>query len=144
MRLAASQQVIALLVAGDENQSVLTATENGYGKRTQIAEYTRPGRGTQGIIAIQTSERNGKIVAATLVSTEDEIMLIGTNGVLIRTRVSEIREMGRTTQGVTLINLGKGEKLAGLSRIAEPEDVVAETEDGVEGVADEAGDEAAE
>jgi DNA gyrase subunit A len=144
MRLAASQQVIALLVAGDENQSVLTATENGYGKRTQIAEYTRHGRGTQGIIAIQTSERNGKIVAATLVSTEDEIMLIGTNGVLIRTRVSEIREMGRTTQGVTLINLGKGEKLAGLSRIAEPEDVVAETEDGVEGVADEAGDEAAE
>ena len=137
MRLADKQQVIALLVAGDENQSVLTATENGYGKRTLITEYTRHGRGTQGIIAIQTSERNGKIVAATLVSTEDEIMLIGTNGVLIRTRVSEIREMGRTTQGVTLINLGKGEKLAGLSRIAEPEE-------GFEGAADEAGNEAAE
>ena len=137
MRLADKQQVIALLVAGDENQSVLIATENGYGKRTQIAEYTRHGRGTRGIIAIQTSKRNGKIVAATLVSTEDEIMLIGTNGVLIRTRVSEIREIGRTTQGVTLINLGKGEKLAGLSRIAEPEE-------GLAGAADEVGNETAE
>ncbi len=122
MKLAAKQQVIALLVAGDETQTVLTATENGYGKRTPIAEYTRHGRGTQGIIAIQTSERNGKVVAATLVTTEDEIMLIGTNGVLIRTRVSEIREMSRATQGVTLINLGKGETLASLSRIAEQED----------------------
>jgi len=120
-------------VAGDETQTVLTATENGYGKRTPIAEYTRHGRGTQGSIAIQTSERNGKVVAATLVSTEDEIMLIGTNGVLIRTRVSEIREMGRTTQGVTLINLGKGEKLAGLSRIAEAEGELADVVDGAEG-----------
>ena len=107
--------MISLLVAENENQSVLTATENGYGKRTPIAEYTRHGRGTQGMIAIQTSERNGKVVAATLVKTEDEIMLITTGGVLIRTRVKEIREMGRATQGVTLINLDKGEKLAGLS-----------------------------
>jgi len=131
MRLATKQQVIALLVAEDESQTVLTATENGYGKRTPIAEYTRHGRGTQGMIAIQTSERNGKVVAATLVTTEDEIMLIGTNGVLIRTRVKEIREMGRTTQGVTLINLGKDDKLAGLSRIAEPEEI--ESEDGEQG-----------
>jgi len=109
-------------VAGDETQTVLTATENGYGKRTPIAEYTRHGRGTQGMIAIQTTERNGKVVNATLVDTEDEIMLIGTSGVLIRTRVKEIREMSRATQGVTLINLGKGEKLAGLSRIAETEE----------------------
>ena len=122
MKLAAKQHVIALLVAGDEKQAVLTATANGYGKRTPIAEYTRHGRGTQGMIAIQTSARNGKVVAATLVNQEDEIMLIGTNGVLIRTRVKEIREMGRTTQGVTLINLGGGDKLAGLSRIAEPEE----------------------
>ncbi len=122
MKLAAKQQVISLLVAGDEQQSVLTATENGYGKRSPIVEYTRHGRGTQGMIAIQTSARNGKVVAATLVSVEDEIMLIGTSGVLIRTRVKEIREMGRTTQGVTLMNVEKGEKLAGLSRIAEPED----------------------
>ncbi|MBI5917831.1 MAG: DNA gyrase subunit A [Nitrosomonadales bacterium] len=122
MNLAKGGKVIALLVAEDEQQGVLTATENGYGKRTPIAEYTRHGRGTQGMIAIQTSERNGKVVAATLVNTEDEIMLIGTNGVLIRTRVREIREMSRATQGVTLINLGEGDKLAGLSRIAETED----------------------
>jgi len=121
MKLAPKQSVIALLVARDENQSVLTATENGYGKRTPISEYTRHGRGTQGMIAIQTSARNGKVVAATLVQAEDEIMLIGTNGVLIRTRVKEIREMSRSTQGVTLINLGKDDKLAGLSRIADPE-----------------------
>ncbi|MDO8705066.1 MAG: DNA gyrase subunit A [Sulfuricaulis sp.] len=122
MKLAAKQQVISLLVAENEQQSVLTATENGYGKRSPIVEYTRHGRGTQGMIAIQTSARNGKVVAATLVSVEDEIMLIGTSGVLIRTRVKEIREMGRTTQGVTLMNVEKGEKLAGLSRIAEPDE----------------------
>jgi DNA gyrase subunit A len=121
MKLAAKQHVIALLVAVDESQAVLTATENGYGKRTPISEYTRHGRGTQGMIAIQTSARNGKVVAATLVNQDDEIMLIGTNGVMIRTRVKEIREMSRSTQGVTLINLGKNDKLAGLSRIADPE-----------------------
>ena len=126
MNLAKGGKVIALLVAENEQQSVLTATENGYGKRTSIAEYTRHGRGTQGMIAIQTSERNGKVVAATLVQPEDEIMLIGTNGVLIRTRVNEIREMGRTAQGVTLMNLEEGEKLAGLSRIAEPEEETGE------------------
>jgi len=122
MNLSKGGKVIALLVAGDETQTVLTATENGFGKRTPIIEYTRHGRGTQGMIAIQTSERNGKVVAATLVNTEDEIMLIGTSGVLIRTRVKEIREMSRATQGVTLMNMGKGEKLAGLSRIAETEE----------------------
>jgi DNA gyrase subunit A len=122
MNLAKGGKVISLLVAENEQQSVLTATENGYGKRTPIIEYTRHGRGTQGMIAIQTSARNGKVVAATLVNKEDEIMLIGTSGVLIRTRVKEIREMGRATQGVTLMNVEKGEKLAGLSRIAEPEE----------------------
>jgi DNA gyrase subunit A len=101
----------------DENQGVLTATENGFGKRTPIVEYARHGRGTQGMIAIQTSERNGKVVAAALVSPEDEIMLITSGGVLIRTRVNEIREMGRSTQGVTLINLSEGEKLSGLERV---------------------------
>jgi DNA gyrase subunit A len=119
MQLEEGQQVIAMLVAGSETQSVLTATENGYGKRTPIAEYTRHGRGTKGMIAIQTSERNGKVVAATLVDAEDEIMLITTTGVLIRTRVSEIREMGRATQGVTLISLDEGTKLSGLQKIAE-------------------------
>ena len=119
MNLDEGQQVIALLVAENEQQSVLTATENGYGKRTPITEYTRHGRGTKGMIAIQTSERNGKVVAATLVETTDEIMLITTGGILIRTRVSEIREMGRATQGVTLIAVEDGTKLSGLQRIVE-------------------------
>jgi DNA gyrase subunit A len=119
MNLDEGQQVIALLVAENEQQSVLTATENGYGKRTPITEYTRHGRGTKGMIAIQTSERNGKVVAATLVEASDEIMLITTGGVLIRTRVAEIREMGRATQGVTLIAVEDGTKLSGLQRIVE-------------------------
>lgn len=119
MNLEEGQHVIALLVAENEQQSVLTATENGYGKRTPILEYTRHGRGTKGMIAIQTSERNGKVVAATLVNTTDEIMLITTGGVLIRTRVSEIREMGRATQGVTLIAVEDGTKLSGLQRVVE-------------------------
>ena len=119
MNLEEGQLVIALLVAKDEQQSVLTATENGFGKRTPITEYTRHGRGTKGMIAIQTSERNGKVVAATLVDSTDEIMMITTGGVLIRTRVSEIREMGRATQGVTLIAVEDGAKLSGLQRILE-------------------------
>ena len=119
MNLEDGQLVIALLVAQNEQQSVLTATENGFGKRTPITEYTRHGRGTKGMIAIQTSERNGKVVAATLVDSTDEIMMITTGGVLIRTRVSEIREMGRATQGVTLIAVEDGAKLSGLQRILE-------------------------
>jgi DNA gyrase subunit A len=134
MNIEDGQSVIAMLVAdaaesdalpGAEDgtataaQSVLTATENGYGKRTRISEYTRHGRGTKGMIAIQQSERNGKVVAATLVSADDEIMLITDKGVLVRTRVSEIRELGRATQGVTLIALDEGSKLSGLQRIVE-------------------------
>lgn len=119
MNLEESQLVIALLVAQTEQQSVLTATENGFGKRTPITEYTRHGRGTKGMIAIQTSDRNGKVVAATLVEPTDEIMMITTGGVMIRTRVSEIREMGRATQGVTLIAVEDGAKLSGLQRILE-------------------------
>ena len=119
MKLAKGKKLISLLVAEDENDFVLTATENGYGKRTPIAEYTRHARATQGMIAIQTSERNGKVVAATLVKPDDEIMLITTGGVLIRTRVKEIRSMSRATQGVTLINLDKGETLISLEKVAE-------------------------
>ncbi|AOI69809.1 DNA gyrase subunit A [Burkholderia ubonensis] len=135
MQLEDGQQVIAMLVAGSEEQSVLTATENGYGKRTPITEYTRHGRGTKGMIAIQTSERNGKVVAATLVDAEDQIMLITTAGVLIRTRVSEIREMGRATQGVTLISLDEGTKLSGLQQIAEAEDGDGEADEASDGEA---------
>ncbi|MCW5663002.1 MAG: DNA gyrase subunit A [Piscinibacter sp.] len=119
MALEPGQSVIAMLVAEDETQSVLTATENGYGKRTSIVEYTRHGRGTKGMIAIQQSERNGRVVAATLVRPDDEIMLITDKGVLVRTRVAEIRELGRATQGVTLIALDAGAKLIGLQRIVE-------------------------
>jgi DNA gyrase subunit A len=106
-------------VAETETQSVLTATENGFGKRTPITEYTRHGRGTKGMIAIQTSERNGKVVGAILVESSDEIMLITTGGVLVRTRVSEIREMGRATQGVTLIAVDAGTTLQGVQRVVE-------------------------
>ena len=122
MRLPQGNRVIALITAADETLSVLTATENGYGKRTPISDYPRHGRGTQGVIAIETSSRNGPLVVARLVHERDEIMLITTRGVLIRTRVHEIREMGRNTQGVTLIQLGEGEKLAGLEKLVETED----------------------
>jgi DNA gyrase subunit A len=119
MMLEDGQAVIAMLVAKGEEQSVLTATENGYGKRTPVAEYTRHGRGTKGMIAIQTSDRNGKLVAAVLVEPTDEIMLISTGGVLIRTSVESIREMGRSTQGVTLINLDDGTFLASVEKVAD-------------------------
>jgi len=140
MNLAQGQEVIAMLVAPNEAEaemlaqagtlpSVLTATENGYGKRTSLSEYTRHGRGTKGMIAIQTTERNGKLVAASLVTEVDQIMLITTGGILVRTRVSEIREMGRSTQGVTLINVDSGTVLSGLQRIAESEDDDIDDED---------------
>jgi DNA gyrase subunit A len=141
MNLEDGQSVIAMLVAEDEQQSVLTATQNGYGKRTSITEYTRHGRGTKGMIAIQQSERNGKVVAATLVHTDDEIMLITDKGVLVRTRVSEIREMGRATQGVTLIGLDAGSQLSGLQRIVENDANQPESsEDGADPAADLAAD----
>ncbi len=144
MMLEEGQGVIAMLVAEQDDTplvdadgvattdsarlSVLTATQNGYGKRTSITEYTRHGRGTKGMIAIQQSERNGKVVAATLVHVDDEIMLITDRGVLVRTRVSEIREMGRATQGVTLIGLDEGSKLSGLQRIVENDAIPVEVE----------------
>ena len=122
MKLQEDQQVLSLLIASDDQQSMLVATENGYGKRTVLSDFRHSGRATQGVKAIQVSERNGLVVAAKLVSDEDEIMLITTGGVLIRTRVSEIRELGRATQGVTLINLGENEKLSGLEKIVEADD----------------------
>ena len=129
MMLEEGQSVIALLVSDDETRSVLTATENGYGKRTSIVEYTRHGRGTKGMIAIQTSARNGRVVGAVLVVPSDEIMLITNSGVLVRTRVSEIREMGRATQGVTLMNVDDDSTLSGVRRVVET-DVDALLDDG--------------
>ena len=119
MKLPEGQSLVSMLVADNESLTVLTATENGFGKRTAIAEYTLHGRGTQGMIAIQTNERNGKLVGAVLVGDEDELMLISTGGVAIRTLVNQIREMGRSTQGVVLINLDAGTKLAGIEKVAE-------------------------
>ncbi len=119
MRLAKEQRVVCMLAAKDESRAVLTATANGYGKRTPVADYPRHGRGGQGVIAIQVSERNGAVIGAVLVDDHDQVMLISTGGVLIRTAVAQIREMGRSTQGVTLIALGEGEKLAGMERIEE-------------------------
>ena len=144
MTLEPGQNVIAMLVAEDETQSVLTATENGYGKRTPITEYTRHQRGGKGMIAIVQSERNGRVVAATLVRPADEIMLITDKGVLVRTRVAEIRELGRATQGVTLIALDDGTRLSGLQRIVEndtpPEPEAGEAQDhGRDGDRDNAG-----
>ena len=129
MRLGEGQQVLSLLVAANHQETVLVATENGFGKRTVLADFRHSGRGTQGVIAIAASERNGKVVAARLVKDEDEIMLITTGGVLIRTRVKEIRELGRATQGVTLISLDAGEKLAGLEKVVETEDDQESTQD---------------
>nr|WP_275983194.1 DNA gyrase subunit A [Propionivibrio soli] len=122
MKLGDGQQVLSLLVAENHQETVLVATENGYGKRTVLADFRHSGRGTQGVIAIAASERNGKVIGARLVRDEDEIMLITTGGVLIRTRVREIRELGRATQGVTLISLDEGEKLAGIEKVVETED----------------------
>ena len=122
MKLTEGGRVISMLVADDESKSVLTATENGFGKRTPVAEYPRHGRGTQGVIAIQTTERNGKLISAVLVDENDEVMLVSTGGVLIRTAAAQISKMGRSTQGVSLINLDPGTKLAGIEKIAEPPD----------------------
>jgi DNA gyrase subunit A len=119
MKLHEGQTVISLLVAESDQQTVLVATENGFGKRTVLADFRHSGRGTQGVKAIADSERNGVVIGAKLVDDNDEVMLITTGGVLIRTRVSEIRGMGRATQGVTLISLDDGEKLAGLEKVAE-------------------------
>ncbi len=119
MRIAKDGRIVSMLVARDASGSVLTATENGFGKRTPVGEYTRHGRGGQGMIAIQASERNGPLVGAALVDDHDEVMLISTGGVLIRTEVGQIRAQGRSTQGVTLISLDAGQKLAGIERIVE-------------------------
>lgn len=141
MNLDPGQQVIAMLVAKDEDLSVLTATENGYGKRTSLEEYPRYSRGTKGVIAIQCSERNGPLVGAVLVDDSDEIMLITNTGVLVRTRVEEIRAMGRATQGVTLINVDEGGRLSGVYRVLEQDvDDMDDESESAESQADESDD----
>ncbi|MGD9021156.1 MAG: DNA gyrase C-terminal beta-propeller domain-containing protein, partial [Lysobacterales bacterium] len=123
IRLQEGQRVVSMLVM-DEGD-ILTVTERGFGKRTDPAEHPLHGRGGQGVIAIQTSERNGKLVAALQVSDEDDIMMISDGGTLVRTRVNEISTLGRNTQGVTLIRLQEDENLVGLARVQvedEPEE----------------------
>ena len=118
IRMRADQHVISLIIVSN-GDAVLTATEHGYGKRTPAAEYPVQGRGGQGVISIQTSERNGDAVGAILVGEEDEIMLISNQGTLIRTPASEVSVVGRNTQGVRLVSLEDEEKLAGLERIVD-------------------------
>ena len=131
MRLPENGRIVSLLTAeiGSDLQ-VLTATQNGYGKRTPIADYTRKGKGGQGIIAIDTGERNGELIGAVLVSPTDDLMLITSGGVLIRTKVEQVRETGRTAAGVRLINLDEGTTLVSLERVAESEEDEAEAAEG--------------
>ncbi len=136
IRLQEGHKVIALIISSEG--TVLNITENGFGKRTRIEEFTRHKRGGQGLIAIQTSERNGAVVGAALVSDNDEIMLITDGGTLVRTKVNEISIVGRNTQGVKVIRLGKNEKVVGIDRIAglfddESENSNSETEENQEG-----------
>ncbi len=136
IRLQECHKVIALIISSEG--TVLNITENGFGKRTRIEEFTRHKRGGQGLIAIQTSERNGAVVGAALVSDNDEIMLITDGGTLVRTKVNEISIVGRNTQGVKVIRLGKNEKVVGIDRIAglfddESENSNSETEENQEG-----------
>ena len=118
MKLEQGGKLISMLVAESDDQLVLTASENGYGKCTPITEYTRHGRNTKGMIAIAMSERNGKIVAATLVRPGDSVMLLTSHGHLVRTPVDSISVVGRGAQGVTLIDV-RDDKLVRISRIAE-------------------------
>ena len=115
----------------DSGPYILTATENGYGKRTPLADYPRKGRGTQGVIGIQTTERNGRLVSAVLLDQADQVLLISDGGTLVRTRAEEISRVGRNTQGVTLIRLSKGEKLQAVERI-DGALVVDDVEEGIE------------
>ena len=122
IRMGPDDKVISLIIAR-ESKAVLTATENGYGKRTPLEEYPLRSRGGQGVISIQTNERNGRVVGAHIVDEDDEIMLISDQGTLIRMRASDVSVVGRNTMGVTLVNLNEGERLAGLERIVDYGDV---------------------
>ena len=140
MRLPEGQEIISMLIPEAEAQ-ILTASERGYGKRTAMAEFPRRGRGGQGVIAMVSNERNGKLVGAVQVLEGEEIMLISDQGTLVRTRVSEVSSLGRNTQGVTLIKLAKDEKLVGLERVQEPsaedDEELLEGEEGVGVIVDE-------
>ena len=127
IKLPQGDEVIGLLII-DEGL-ILTATENGYGKRTPVADFPVQGRGGQGVIAIQTTDRNGKTVGALQIADDDEIMLISSNGTLVRTAADDISIVGRNTQGVRLIRVERGQRLVGLARIESIEDEDGEDDD---------------
>ncbi|WP_349571846.1 DNA gyrase subunit A [Azotobacter salinestris] len=133
MKLGAGQQLISMLIP-ERGAQILTASERGYGKRTPLSKYPRRGRGGQGVIAMVTNERNGKLIGAIQVQEGEEIMLISDQGTLVRTRVDEVSSLGRNTQGVTLIKLAGDEKLVGLERVQEPseEEIQEEVEAGID------------
>ena len=143
MRLQDGQQLISMIIPEGEAQ-ILTASEHGYGKRTPIDEYPQRGRGGQGVIAMVTNERNGKLVGAIQVQDGEEIMLISDQGTLVRTRVDEVSSLSRNTQGVTLIKLAKDEVLVGLERVQEPTPVEDDALEGEEDAVPEAGEDADE
>jgi DNA gyrase subunit A len=116
MRVAAGERVVSMIVV-DGDGDILTASEKGFGKRTGQSEYPRKGRGTQGVIALQTSERNGKLVGAIQLTEHHEILLISDQGTLVRTRASEVSQVGRNTQGVTLMRVAGDEKLIAVERL---------------------------
>jgi len=121
IKLSDSDEVVSLIVA-DQDSPILTATEQGYGKRTELDEYRAQARGGSGVISIKTSDRNGRVVGAIQVTDEDEMMLISNKGTLVRARAMDVSIIGRNTQGVTLINIAKGELLVSLAKIAESDD----------------------
>ena len=132
MRLAPGEEVVSLIVV-DGDGDILTASERGYGKRTPVADYPKKGRGTQGVIALQTTTRNGKLVGAIQLSDHHEVLLISDGGTLVRTRAAEIAQVGRNTQGVTLMRVGADESLQAIERVdasldEEGEPAVAESE----------------
>jgi DNA gyrase subunit A len=137
--LPEGEEVISLIVS-DEQGMVLVASQNGYGKRTPVDDFPTHGRGGQGVIALQISERNGRVVGALLVKLEDEIMLISSSGTLVRTPVSDISIQGRNTQGVRLIRLDEGDRLVGMERILSEGGDSAETGEGGDAPPDDGGE----
>ena len=142
MRLAEGQRLVSMLIA-EEDTEILTASENGYGKRTPVEEFPQYKRGGQGVIAMITNERNGPLIGAVQVVDGEEIMLISDQGTLVRTRVAEVSSQSRNTQGVTLIKLTNGEKLVGLERVQEPSDEEGDEEDSEMGETDASADDSA-
>jgi DNA gyrase subunit A len=136
IRLPDGEEVISLIIIGDQGM-ILTASANGYGKLTPVEDFPVHGRGGQGVIALQTSDRNGRMVGAMQIKQDDEIMLISSNGTLVRTPVRDVSVQGRNTQGVRLIRLDEGDRLVGLERIIAETAVTAEAGEGSESGADE-------